>query len=944
MTIMLCERETELGFVADTLQSAADGHGSLTVITGPLGNGKSALLGGLPSLAALQGARVLRASCAQLEQDFAFGVVRQLLEPVLATADERQLKTWLGGTAEPARLVFDDPVRPDEAPELEHLRWGDGRPDGGVRHTVLHGLLVLLTSMSEQRPVLLVIDDLQWADQPSLRWLAYLAQRLSGVRGTVVVTVREGDPMSDRPLVRAVTDGAWHTMRPRPLSVASTRLMVAAEFGEPGEEEFVRACHEVSDGNPMFLMSVLLGMAVSGYRPIAADAEIARSLLPSRLRERLSSCMHSQPAPIQAFLKSMAVLGEQADAELLGQLSELDPIGCAEAARVLDRMGLLATTSPVPKFLHMAVRDAVEQLMTVEEVEHLHHRAAALLHAGGYPAEQVAAQLLMVSANHDSWTVSVLRGAADTALSRGAPEVATRYLRRALLDCSPDGRDRAVLLVDLATAECWFDLAAAVRHISQAVPLLGSTRERALAVARIAPSLLGVSGLPMVDVVSQVAAELGDADELTGPDRELALGLEARLRCTQYEDMARVTQSVDRLRSLGENPRLETRGERELVAVLLHSATLGCGVPAAVAATLGRRIIEREPAAASHAHMAVPLVITTLISADADDAVGPWLELALSRARQQNAVVSQSIITAQRALVHVRARKFAQAKASAAEGLALADPDWLRTVSAPTVPLALAAVETGSVALAERLLAKCTEQGDPMLSPWPLQLVRAWLAVRAGQLPTALNHLYDLGRRKERGGDRNPALVPWRSWAAALHHRLGENDEAQRLVRSEHELAVHWGAAGAIGRALRIWGVITEGERGVELLWQAVDTLRPAAHQLELARALVQLGGRLREEGSTEAEACLHLAGPVEVELWLPARVSAPARAAVNRTELTKTERKVALLAAAGSTNTEIAEVLGVSSRAVEKHLTNAYRKLAVPGRSGLAAAMSALD
>ncbi|MFI9388717.1 AAA family ATPase [Kutzneria sp. NPDC052558] len=934
---MLCERETEFGLVAEALQEAADGHGSLLVITGPLGVGKTALLGGLPSLAGLQGARVMRANGALLEQDFAFGLVRQLMEPVLAGVEPGQREQWLAGPAEPARLVFDDLAGPDETPEWEHLRWDDGRPDGGVRHTVLHGLLMLLTAMSARRPVLLVVDDLQWGDQPSLRWLGYLAKRLGGVRATVVVTVREGDPLSERPLVRAVANGARTTLRPGPLSLASTRLMVAEEFGEPGEEEFVQACHEVSDGNPMFLMSVLLGMAVSGYRPIAADADVARSLLPSQLRERLTTCMAGQPPGIQAFAKAMAVLSEQADAELLGQLSELDPIGCAEAARVLDRMGLLAQTTPVPKFLHLAVQDAVEQLMRADDAERLHRRAAALLHAGGYPAEQVAAHLLVIGADQDNWTTSVLRAAADTALSRGAPEVATRYLRRALLDCSSDGPDRAMLLVDLATAECRFDPVAAVRHISQAVPMLASTRERALAVSRLAPPLLGVASSPVLEVIEQVAAELGDPDDLEGTDRELALSLEARLRCTQNDDPTRLAMAVERLRELGGHLPLDSRGERELLAVLVHAGTLSGELPAAEAVPLARLIIEHEPAVASHTHAAVPLIITTLLAGDCDDVARPWLDLALSQARRQNATVPQAIIATHRATLLVRAGLLVEAQAAAAEGLALADADWLRTVATPTRALAMAAIETDSVELAERLLAKCTEPGEALPSLWPLQAVRAWLAARAGRVSTALDYLYELGRRTDRIGWRNPAIVPWRGWAAGLQHQLGDRAEAVELLRTEHDLARDWGSASAMGRSLRVWGAITEGAEGVQRLRGAVTVLTDGANRLELARAQSALGARL---GGAEGEAYLRQAGSVAATPWLTVPTAVPTRANGARTELTKTERRVATLAAAGRTNGEIADELGVSSRAVEKHLTNSYRKLAVPGRSGLVAAM----
>ncbi|WP_424187016.1 helix-turn-helix transcriptional regulator [Actinokineospora sp. G85] len=913
---MLHERELELDVVADALRAAEAGHGHVLVVSGPVGIGKSELLAHLPAPARRHGARVLAATGAVLEQDFTFGVVRQLLEAPMAAADAATRDRWFGGAAESARLLFsDDPMGPPGDRD-DDAGWDDAGPVGGVRRSVLDGLVRLLDAMSEDQPLLLLVDDLQWADTASLRSLGYLANRMADPRVTLVATVREGDPGAERPPVREVTGAATRTLWLGPLSVDGVRRVVRDEFGEDSDEAadeaFQRSCHAASGGNPMFLKALLADMR--------ADRGPG-----SPLRDRLTACLATQPGHITTLAKAVAVLGEHGDAELAGALADLDPPARAEAFRLLHRLGLV-TAGAAPRFAHPAVTEAVEQVMTAADVDHLHRRAAELRYDAGHPPRDVAGHLLAVTGECAPWAVDLLRAAAEAALVDGAPRDAARYLRRALLDLEPSSPDRAALLVELATAEVDFDPAAALLHMAQGVPNLESAQDKALALVRLPPVLLASATQPVLDVVSQVA------DELTEPHGELRLCLEARLRHTRFHRTGELADAVERLRGLGPDVPLATRGERELAAVLLHAGALTGDIPAERARRLGLALLEREPASGRGAHAVVPLVVTALLAAGPAEDVRSWLDAALDRAAEVEAVDAQATIGAQAALVLLWTGKTAEARALAATVVGLTESELVRTApsTAPYLAPALVAIESDDAALASRVLARCARLDSTMAVSWLADLVRAWLAARAGSPAAALEHLLDCGRRLDLLGWRNPAVLPWRSWAAALQHTLGQQSRALELAQEEHRLSLRWGAPTAVGRSLRVLGMITDGAAGVELLREAAAVLEDSGNAVEIARVSAAL--RQRGRGATRRTR----AHPVGVEAWFGA-------GSPTSTTLTKAERRVANLAAAGSTNHEIAKELGVSSRAVEKHLTNSYRKLGVVGRSGLEDALAGL-
>jgi len=195
--------------------------------------------------------------------------------------------------------------------------------------------------------------------------------------------------------------------------------------------------------------------------------------------------------------------------------------------------------------------------------------------------------------------------------------------------------------------------------------------------------------------------------------------------------------------------------------------------------------------------------------------------------------------------------------------------------------------------------------------------------------------------------------MAWRSDAALSLAALGDRQAAQRLCAEEVSLARRWGDNLALGIALRASGVVTGGTPGRALITEAVAVLRASPGRLELARALLDLGTARRRAGARR-EARDLLRESLDVAYALGARVIAarareelvaaggrPRRDAIRgRDALTPSELRVAQLAAAGQTNRQIAQLLFVTQRTVENHLTSAYAKLGIMARTDLSAAM----
>ena len=202
-TTPLLEREAEVSAIEAVVETAAAGAGRMIAVEGRPGAGKTRLVSEARRLASAAGFEVLAARSADLEQEFAYGVVRQLFEPYLASLPAAEREEFLSGTAALAQRLFDD----------EELT---GATPADVPFAVLNGLYRLATNIAERKPLALVVDDLHWADAPTLRWLSFLARRLEGVPLLVVVSLRPPEQSVERELLtEIVSDPGALVIRPR---------------------------------------------------------------------------------------------------------------------------------------------------------------------------------------------------------------------------------------------------------------------------------------------------------------------------------------------------------------------------------------------------------------------------------------------------------------------------------------------------------------------------------------------------------------------------------------------------------------------------------------------------------------------------------------------------------------------------------------------------------
>jgi AAA ATPase domain len=502
----LLEREAELTRVDRILNRVTAGIGAVVVVHGPAGIGKSALLAVVGAGAQARELGVLKARASEFETEIAFGVARQVFEPMLRAASPGERRRLLDGVARVGARA---------------LGIEEGEPPA-EQFAAIHGLYWLLANRADRGALVVAVDDVQWVDDPSLAWLGYVARRANDLALLLVLGLRFGDPAGERvELTRLVSDDGVERITVGPLSAAAVGAIVRAQFDDEADESFCRACYEMTGGNPLLLRELLAGAREEGLSAQKGDSVPAlHRIAPAAVGTSVLGRLRRLGEQAVALARAVAILGADAEVVLAARLANLDSVVAELTADRLAAAQILAPVRPL-EFFHPLIGAAVREDIAPGARRVAHRRAAELLDGKDEASlARVAAHLLACGPAGDGWVTGRLRDAASEALDRGAPGIAASHLGRALAEPPTDG-ERATLLLMLGTAEWRAGQPDAIAHLEQALFAAGDDLSALMGAAQVlAPAYMTIDQAERsVEVLERTLAAAGK----TSPSVRLTL-------------------------------------------------------------------------------------------------------------------------------------------------------------------------------------------------------------------------------------------------------------------------------------------------------------------------------------------------------------------------------------------------------------------------------------
>ncbi|MEV2248044.1 LuxR family transcriptional regulator [Streptomyces sp. NPDC049970] len=917
----LVERERETAVLRELVRRTASGRAGLVVVKGPGGIGRTTLLRALAHEAQHRGLRVVETAGARvrtlrLGAPDAAGVDGQALARVgRSRASVGQVRVL---PASPAVVV------PPHGPLLTYRQ--------------------VVGSATATRPTLLSIDDADRADLESVRVLVRMLRARHDRPVLLALGWRDGEE-SAAPL-EWVTRSMSEVVRPRPLTGAGIGTVVRRLTDGTVDAGFQADCLSATSGIPSLVTGLVAGMRELGLPLTSAGLTAAGEHDIPVFGERARRLLHGQPPAAVSAAQAVAVLGEGTLTTAGAGLARLETSAFARSLRRLEAVGLARGSGPEAWSLaHPAVRAAVLRSTPPRTLTDLHGRAARLLHDSGASADDIAEHLLGAPAvARTPWARTVLREAAGAAMLHGAAEHAVELLRSCVTPGHEDACDPA-LVAELGVAESRVDPEACIGHLTSVLDRLTDPDLRLPALSAL------VGALTRTGRTGHAAALLAAQDNGSTAGR-------ARLQLLEADMLMAATDSLGACSSLLETVslRLDLPGaspeERALLAGRAFLATSRTERVSQALAAVNRVLCVATPITDSPVTLAAAAATLTYADRPAD-AAHVYQQLL-----EGTDTVPDRLRSGLLALDGEAAQRLGRlddALRTTAEALGSTPGPRFTHHQALAVAVRLhALLDRGDVDAAEVLA--CAVPPDVIDDAWQWNEflgARGRLRLVLEDPGAAVADLTECGRRQDLWQRANPAVSPWWYWAGHAHLAIGDRAEAGRLATRAEELARASGLPVALGTALELLASASDEPGRLQLFADAESTLEHGGAPLALARARVARGRALLRAGHTgEARTVLRLAW--EESHTLGARAlhdeahglllsagARPRRSAARRSgELTRSERQVARLAATGRTNLQIAEVLFVTRRTVEVHLTSVYRKLGLSGRKELRGAL----
>jgi class 3 adenylate cyclase len=473
-TVGVVGREPEVGVLSAATKRVAHGEGrEVVLISGEAGVGKTTLVAEAARAAVDDGVCVLFGHC---EEDLAipYRLFAEALGHYVTHAPEEQLLAHVNSHgSELARLV---PALVSRLPDLPEPTASDADTE---RYLLFAAVVGLLAMMSEEQPVILVLDDLQWADKGSLLLLRHLVTAELPTRLLVLGTYRDSELSYSHDLVNIL--GALH----RQSGVTRIELtglddtgvisLMEAAAGHTLDDTGLDLAHAVyreTDGNPFFVSEVLRHLSETGaiYQGASGRWETVASLeetaLPDSLRVVIGGRVGRLGQDAQRVLTQAAVIGHEFDLDVLARstgLSEDELLDVLDSATAVALVREQSDSSGRYRFAHALIRRTLYEDLGPTRRARAHRRVGEALESmyGDRPGARVgelAHHWFSATQPVDlSKAIDYARQAADAALAALAPDEAVRYFSQALQlieqEREPDPRLRVDLLIGLGTAQ-----------------------------------------------------------------------------------------------------------------------------------------------------------------------------------------------------------------------------------------------------------------------------------------------------------------------------------------------------------------------------------------------------------------------------------------------------------------------------------------------------------
>jgi tetratricopeptide (TPR) repeat protein len=423
----LVGRDAELATLQESLDRSLAGDGQLVVLLGEAGIGKSRLAAEIMTIAVSRGCEVMLGRCYETEQALPFAPWIDALRNV-AIAHNDALVTGLAPVwrSELSRLL----------PEM-----GAGtsapRSDAEPRN-LFEAVVHVLQHLAAERPLVAMFEDLHWADEMSLRLLAFAGRRLAGRRAMLVATARDEDlaqvPLLGQTLNELERDERLVPVRLGPLSREDT-IALASALVKVGRmpEDFAGIEEQIwrmSEGNPFVAVETV--RAVRHERSSQPDA---RTLLPSRVYDLITQRLARLGDASRRLVAVAAVVGHRCDFALLQRASDVPELDAARAVEELVRHRVLHASGDAFEFTHDRIREVVYAELLAPHRLLLHRRIAESLEA--LPAGRRGADALALGTHYRAAEVfdkaaRYLKEAGGAAWTRLAPADAAACFEQAL--------------------------------------------------------------------------------------------------------------------------------------------------------------------------------------------------------------------------------------------------------------------------------------------------------------------------------------------------------------------------------------------------------------------------------------------------------------------------------------------------------------------------------